>query len=107
MEHPHRRHFLYLTGLGGAAALGAAAAWLAAQTRHYDREQVLQLQLLRLQAEGGAEWIRQFIKRIESHVGWTTQLPWSPGTMDQRRFDALRLLRQVLDIVEFAQIDSA
>jgi Cache domain len=40
-------------------------------------------------------------------VGWTTQLPWSAGTLDQRRFDGLRLLRQVPAITELAQLDAA
>src|SRR5207237_928221 len=44
---------------------------------------------------------------IESQVGWTTQPPWSAGTIDQRRFDGLRLLRQVPAITELAQLDSA
>src|SRR5262249_3298147 len=48
-----------------------------------------------------------FITQIESQVGWTTQLPWTDGTLDQRRFDALRLLRQVPAITELAQIDAA
>jgi hypothetical protein len=43
----------------------------------------------------------------ESQVGWTTQLPWSAGTLEQRRFDALRLLRQVPAITELAEIDSS
>jgi hypothetical protein len=47
------------------------------------------------QAEAAAAKLSQFIKEIESQVGWTTQLPWSVGTMEQRRFDALRLLRRV------------
>src|ERR1700694_5866319 len=50
--------------------------------------------------------IRQFIKEIESQLGWTTQLPWSAGSIEQRRFDALRLLRQVPAITELAQVDS-
>ena len=58
------------------------------------------------QAEGAAGKIEQFITEIESQVGWTTQLPWSDSTLDQRRFDALRLLRQVPAITELAQIDS-
>jgi signal transduction histidine kinase len=39
-------------------------------------------------------------------LGWTTQLPWSAGSLENRRFDALRLLRQVPAITELAQIDS-
>src|ERR1700761_929482 len=58
------------------------------------------------QAEAAAAKISQFIKEIESQLGWTTQLPWSAGSIEQRRFDALRLLRQVPAITELAQIDS-
>lgn len=59
------------------------------------------------QAEAAAAKISQFVKEIESQLGWTTQLPWSPGSIEQRRFDALRLLRQVPAITELAQVDSA
>jgi signal transduction histidine kinase len=58
------------------------------------------------QAEAAAAKIGQFIKEIESQLGWTTQLPWSAGSIEQRRFDALRLLRQVPAITEVAQVDS-
>ena len=58
------------------------------------------------QAEAAAGKIGQFISEIESQVGWTTQLPWSAGTLEQRRFDALRLLRQVPAITELAEINS-
>jgi signal transduction histidine kinase len=58
------------------------------------------------QAEAAAAKIGQFVKEIESQLGWTTQLPWSAGTMMERRFDALRLLKQVPAITELAQLDS-
>jgi signal transduction histidine kinase len=58
------------------------------------------------QAEAAAAKISQFIKEIENQLGWTTQLPWSAGSIEQRRFDALRLLRQVPAITELAQVDS-
>jgi signal transduction histidine kinase len=58
------------------------------------------------QAEAAAAKIGQFIKEIESQVGWTTQLPWSAGTIEQRRTDGQRLLRQVPAITELAQLDS-
>ena len=61
----------------------------------------------REQAEAAAAKIGQFIREIESQLGWTTQLPWSTGTIDQRRFDASRLLRQVQAITEFTQLDPA
>jgi len=67
------------------------------------------------QAEAAAAKISQFVKEIESQLGWTTQLPWpavrQPDKTDQssiepRRFDALRLLRQVPAITELAQVDA-
>ena len=58
------------------------------------------------QAEAAAAKISQFVKEIESQLGWTTQLPWSAGSIEQRRFDALRLLRQVPAVTELAQVDS-
>ncbi len=58
------------------------------------------------QAQAAADKIEEFITQIDSQVGWTTQLPWTDGTLDQRRFDALRLLRQVPAITELAQIDA-
>ena len=62
------------------------------------------MRIQREQAEAAAAKIEQFIKEIESQLGWTTQLPWSPA-MEQRRFDALRLLHQVPAITELAQLD--
>ena len=64
------------------------------------------IRIQREQAEAAAAKISQFIKEIESQVGWTTQLPWSAGTIDQRRFDGLRLLRQVPAITELSQLDA-
>jgi signal transduction histidine kinase len=60
----------------------------------------------RLQAQAAADKIEEFVTQIDSQVGWTTQLPWTDGTLDQRRFDALRLLRQVPAITELSQIDA-
>jgi two-component system, NtrC family, sensor kinase len=67
------------------------------------RDAVTRLQ--REQAEGAAERIGHFIEDIESQAAWTTQLPWSDGSIEQRRFDALRLLRQVPAITEVSQLD--
>ena len=65
------------------------------------------IRIQREQAEAASAKISQFIKEIESQLGWTTQLPWSASSIEQRRFDALRLLRQVPAITELAQVNSS
>ena len=61
----------------------------------------------REQAIAAAGKISQYIKDIEGQIGWTTQLPWTASALEQRRFDALRLLRQVPAITELAQLDAS
>src|SRR5215813_6884911 len=73
---------------------------------YYQEHKVSLIRIQREQAEAAAAKIGQFIKEIESQLGWTTQLPWSAGSIEQRRFDALRLLRQVPAITELAQVDA-
>ena len=58
------------------------------------------------QAGAAAARIEQFVADIQNQIGWTTELPWSGATLDQRRFDALRLLRQVPAITELSQLDA-
>src|ERR1700688_4107909 len=72
----------------------------------YGEHKAALIRIQREQAEAAAAKIGQFIKEIESQIGWTTQLPWSAGTLEQRRFDGLRLLRQVPAITELAQLDA-
>ena len=72
----------------------------------YQEQKTSLVRIQHEQAEAAAGKIGQFISEIESQVGWTTQLPWSSGTLEQRRFDALRLLRQVPAITELAEIDA-
>src|ERR1700757_3718181 len=59
------------------------------------------------QAVAAADKIEEFITQIKSQVGWTTQLPWTDGTLAQRWSDALRLLLQEPAITELARIDAA
>jgi signal transduction histidine kinase/CheY-like chemotaxis protein len=73
---------------------------------YYQEHKAALVRIQREQAEAAAAKIGQFVKEIESQIGWTTQLPWSgTGSLDQRRFDALRLLRQVPAVTELSQID--
>jgi hypothetical protein len=84
----------------------AATAWpLAAHAQQNDRLRALEIRILRLQAEGAAEKITHFIDEIKNQMDWTTQLTWSANTIEARRFDGLRLLRQVPAITELAQLD--
>src|SRR5256885_2952229 len=73
---------------------------------YYQEHKTSLIRIQREQAEAAAAKIGQFIKEIESQLGWTTQLPWSAGSIEQRRFDALRLLRQVPAITELTQVDA-
>ncbi|MGA8261238.1 MAG: adenylate/guanylate cyclase domain-containing protein [Arenicellales bacterium] len=57
------------------------------------------------QARAAADKIEQFVREIQAHIGWTTQLPWSVDAFEQRRFDAQRLLRQVPAITEVSLVD--
>ena len=66
----------------------------------------LRSQILLMQAEGIADKLAQFIKESQNQLGWTTQLPTAAGSIEQRRFDALRLLRQAPAITELSQLDS-
>src|ERR1700692_3578728 len=73
---------------------------------YYREHKAALIRIQHEQAEAAAAKIGQFIKEIESQLGWTTQLPWSASSLENRRFDALRLLRQVPAITELAQLDS-
>src|SRR5215208_3343182 len=72
----------------------------------YQEHKAALFRIQREQAEAAAAKIGQFVKEIEGQLGWTVQLPWSASTLEQRRFDALRLLRQVPAITELSQLDS-
>jgi hypothetical protein len=83
-----RREFI--TALGSAAT----ACPLVTCTQQDDRVRALQMRVLHVRVEAAAKMIGQFIKGIESQVGWTTHLPWSAGTLDQRV--AWRQMRQAM-----------
>ena len=83
------------------AANGPIDIWFS-----YQEQRASLIRSQREQAEAGAARIGQFVKEIESQMGWMTQLPWSAITLDEWRFDAVRLLHQVPAITELARIDS-
>jgi signal transduction histidine kinase/putative methionine-R-sulfoxide reductase with GAF domain len=93
---------LLIAVVGLALAVNSAVEiWF----RYQDQRDSL-LYVQRWQAESAASQIGQSIREIENDIGWTTQLPWASNTLDDRRFDALRLLRQVPAITEIVQADA-
>lgn len=112
-QHPaapgraRRRLFGKYVGLFAAIVTLALLANGIFDVWFYYREHTASLvRIQREQAEAASAKIGQFVAEIESQLGWTTQLPWSTGTVEQRRFDALRLLRQVPAITELSQLDA-
>ena len=73
---------------------------------YYKEHKVSLIRIQRQQAEAASAKISQFVAEIKGQLGWTTQLPWSSGSIEQHRFDALRLLRQVPAITELSQLDA-
>jgi signal transduction histidine kinase/FixJ family two-component response regulator len=80
---------------------GAFEIWFS-----YQEDKASLGQIQREQAEAAAAKIAEYIENIKSQLGWTTQLSWTGTNLESRRFDALRLLRQVPAITELAELDS-
>jgi hypothetical protein len=74
---------------------------------HYREHRTALIRIQHEQAKAAAAKIGQFIEDIEGQLGWTTQLPWSANAPENRRFDALRLLRQAPAITELVMVDAA
>jgi signal transduction histidine kinase len=71
----------------------------------YQEHRAALVRLQREQADSAAARISQFIREIESNLGWTTHLSWSVPAMEQRELDGIRLLRQVPAITELSLLD--
>ena len=99
-----RKYLLWFIGLVSAALLINAGIEVAFS---YRENQVMLARLQGEKADAAAQRIAQFIGEIERQVGWTTQGQWAAGSVDQRRFDYVRLLRQVPAITELRQLDAA
>jgi signal transduction histidine kinase len=81
-------------------ASGALEIWFS-----YEEHQASLVRIQQQQAEAAAAEIEQFVRGVETELGWMVQLPWTEGMLEQRRFDAVRLMRQVPAITDLVQID--
>jgi signal transduction histidine kinase/CheY-like chemotaxis protein len=97
-----RKYVVLVASVLGAALLanGLFELWFS-----YRDHKASLIQIQRQQADAAAAKIGEFIKEIESQLGWMIQLPWSEMTLEERRFDGLRLIRQVPAITELSLID--
>src|SRR5579864_4830375 len=82
------------------AASSISEIWMA-----YREQETFLIRAQHDRAETAADKISQFVKEIEGQIGWTTQLPWRPGDLEDRHIDAVRLLRQMSAIAELRQLD--
>src|SRR5947207_1848366 len=71
----------------------------------YREQRDLLVRIQHGQAQAASASISQFAREIESQMAWATLLPWNEKTMEQWRFDAVRMLRQVPAITEVMQLD--
>jgi signal transduction histidine kinase len=99
-----RKYALLLIGLVGAALLLSSGFdfWFS-----YRENQAALIRVQQEKAAAAARRVEGFIGEIERQIGWTTQALWALGSLDQRRFDYVRLLHQVPAITELSQLDAA
>jgi signal transduction histidine kinase/CheY-like chemotaxis protein len=75
----------------------------------YQENQTALLRLQREKAVGAASKIEQFIREVQGQIGAAIQAPPAAGpvTLDQRRNDYLRLLRQAPAVTELSHLDAS
>jgi signal transduction histidine kinase/CheY-like chemotaxis protein len=98
-----RKYAVVLAGLVCVAlvANGLLDIWFS-----YREQRALLVRVQAEQARAAAAKISQFVKEIEGQMGWTTQGAWATGGIEQRRLEALRLLRQVPAITALKLLDA-
>src|SRR5206468_12905137 len=102
-----RKYLVFLVALVSGALLASGALQIYFS---YQENQAALVALQREKAVTAATRIEQFVREVERQIAWTTQLvmtaaPSSPEALEARRFDFIRLQRQVLAITEAAWID--
>src|SRR5580765_4935569 len=98
-----RKYALLLAGLVSVALIanGLLDIWFS-----YREQRALLVRVQAEQAAAAAARISNFVTEIEGQMGWTTQMAWNTWDIQQRRLEALRLLRQVPAIDQIALLDA-
>ena len=71
----------------------------------YQENRRASIEVQREKADAAAQKIESFVREIERQIGWVAYAQFDSLPADQRRFDYVRLLRQVPAITELAQLD--
>ena len=79
---------------------GGLSCWLG-----YREAEGAAIQIQQEKARDAAGRIGEFLNDIERQIEWTTPLQWDALPLDQRRYDFIRLLREVPAIAAIAEID--
>ena len=99
-----RKYVLLIVGLVSLVLLlnSALDFWFS-----YEENKAALFGIQQEKAGSAARRIEQFVDEIERQLGWTTAPQWAASPLEQRRFDYVRLLRQVPAITELIQLDDA
>ncbi len=97
-----RKYVLLIVGLVSLVLLlnSALDFWFG-----YEENKAALFRIQQEKAGSAARRIEQFVDEIERQLGWTTAPQWAASPLEQRRFDYVRLLRQVPAITELIQLD--
>src|ERR1700719_3644348 len=99
-----RKYVLLIVGLVSLVLLlnSALDFWFS-----YEENKAALFRIQQEKAGSAARRIEQFVDEIERQLGWTTAPQWAASPLEQRRFDYVRLLRQVPAITELIQLDDS
>lgn len=92
---------LFVALVGGVLVINAALDLYFV----YQENRRASIEVQREKAEAAAQRIESFVREIERQIGWVAQAQWASLPVEQRRFDYVRLLRQVPAITELVQLD--
>jgi signal transduction histidine kinase len=73
----------------------------------YNQAKAAALEVQREKARSATDRVDEFLSEIETQLGWTTGAEWRYAPLEQRRYDFIRLLRQVPAITELSYLDGS